>query len=420
MKDIQDNKPLTAIVVIKYVLLFLPALIYFHYVNKDAVNIPGQDDYDAILQFLVNFKVSSLGDKAALLFQQHNEHRILSSRIVYVIYYCVFGDINFRSLIFIADTQLVLTFFIAMSFIKTLLPDNWFLPALVLSVCLFDINNWENANFAMAGMQNYGIIFLCSLSIWLYSRDKKTFVALAMLCQAICMFSSGNGIMASAFVAAYSILRKDRLKSVCSTVTFLISAPLYFLHYSSPASGHPATDMGKIITYFLDLFGSHVVVNNDKLQMVVGLILVVTLIFFLPVTKRLKIQGNTLPLLCMLGFLISSMIVTAIFRCNIPGIPANSSRYLVYSNFVVALLFVFIVYRLKDRPFKGWVMIPGIIIMIICYNMNVNHNKQVFDNMRSVLLTTPYYYPDHDVAKRIATQACLQKIYCIDEHRKGK
>jgi len=420
MDQITGHKPLTGFTVLKYVLLFIPAFIYFHYVNKDAVNIPWQDDYDAVLRFLTDYKAASFSDKLSLLFLQHNEHRIFSSRLVYVVYNFLFGYINFRHLIFIADSQVAFIFLIIVSLIKKLLPDNWFLPSLAASMCLFDINNWENANFAMAGMQNYGVIFLCCLSIWLYTKYKKAFIALAVLCQAICMFSSGNGIVASAFVAAFTILSKNRVKAICGTLTFLVSAPLYFLHYNSPASGHPATDMGKIIPYFLDLFGSHVIFNNDKLQMIVGFILVVALIFFQPVTKKLKIKDGTLPLLCVLGFLVSSMVVTAIFRCNVPGIPANSSRYLIYSNFVVALLFVFIVYRLKNRLFKGLVTLPYIVMLMVGYNMNVNHNKLVFDNMRSALLTTPYYYPDQEVAKRIATQACLQKIYCIEDHRQGK
>src|ERR1017187_10328490 len=109
----------------KYIFLFLPATVYFYIVNKYAVNIPSQDDYAAILDFLCHYKRAHGIDKFFMLFVQHGEHRILSSRIVYVLYDSIFGNINFRNIIFIGNAQLLFAYSILIIFIKKCLAKYW-------------------------------------------------------------------------------------------------------------------------------------------------------------------------------------------------------------------------------------------------------------------------------------------------------
>src|SRR6266542_1891938 len=92
--------------------IFIPAVMYYAVVSQNVVNIPIMDDYEAILQFLLNFKSASFGEKLALMFSQHAEHRLLFSRIVYVTYYTLFGHVNFKHIIFIADLQLLAIFLV--------------------------------------------------------------------------------------------------------------------------------------------------------------------------------------------------------------------------------------------------------------------------------------------------------------------
>src|ERR1039458_9187098 len=86
-----------------FILLFLSPIIYFIYVNKYTLNIPWEDDYDAILSFLCNTKKTNGFDNLSLYLSQQNEHRILSSTIIFSLYDHIFGTINFRGLILIGN-----------------------------------------------------------------------------------------------------------------------------------------------------------------------------------------------------------------------------------------------------------------------------------------------------------------------------
>jgi hypothetical protein len=405
---------------IKYALLFVPAIVYFFYVYKDGVNIPGQDDYDAILNFLLRYNVAPFKEKIWLLFDQHNEHRILLSRIIYVLYYDFFGNINFRALKFIADTQMIMIFLIMITLIKRLLPQNWLPAAFITSLCLFDLNNWENATFAMAAMQNFGIILLFCCAIMLYNKDKMVFIPLAVLLQTVCVFSSGNGIVASAFIVAFTILNKDKVKVILSTLTFLISSPLYFFHYISPSTGHPATNISKIAIYFFDLSGAHIITHNTTTQLLVGIFVITVLAIVFPINKRFVFKKEALPLVCITGFLLASILVTGIFRCNVSGIEFYPSRYLIYPDFLIAIVFILFVYKIQNKRYLISATVISIVLFLLVYNLNINGNKGSFDGMKDVLTKSTYYYPDSTVAKKIADQACAQKIYCIGQHRQIK
>ncbi|MEO7767535.1 MAG: hypothetical protein ABIS01_08920, partial [Ferruginibacter sp.] len=194
--------------------IFIPAIFYFNKVNEYALNLPYGDDYDAVLAFLNKFVSVGFTEKLALMFSQHNEHRILLSRIIFVLYYEVFGTINFRSLIFIANFELVGIFIILVYFIRKSIPEYWNIAAFVLSLSLFDISNFENADFAMAGIQNYGVLLLFLLGILFYSMDKRKYLVAAVFFQAFVVFTSGNGLIASLAMIFYAILLKDKLKII--------------------------------------------------------------------------------------------------------------------------------------------------------------------------------------------------------------
>jgi hypothetical protein len=226
--NIDANTPdLTFLRVLKYLVIFTPAIIYISFVQQFALNLPHWDDYDAILNFLVQFKQGSLSYKLSLLFTQHNEHRILSSRLAYVLYYYVLGSINFRNIIFLNAVILLLTYCVFLWFIKKALPIFWPAAALALSLCMFDVNNFENAQFAMNGMQNYGVILLFVSSIFFYNKDSKKYVPLAVLLQGICVFSSGNGNVASFFILLFVLFSGNNKKRMIALVSFLMFAVLY-------------------------------------------------------------------------------------------------------------------------------------------------------------------------------------------------
>lgn len=410
------NKSSKTLTVLIYILIFAPIAIYLFNVHKYALNIPRQDDYGAILEFLNNFKKNGTEGKIALLFSQHNEHRILSSRIVYAAYYTIFGNINFKNIIYLDALILILFWAIIIYFVKRSIPKDWHVAAFVFSLCLFDLNNFENADFAMAGMQNYGILLLFMASILFYSFNNKKYIIPAVILQALSVFSSGNGNVAAFFIVLFVLLQKDKSKIIVSVAAFIICAPLYYYDYHQPGVSFFTSDMSKVIPYFLHVTGAHFSYDYGMIDAVVLLLI---LLLTLPLGKKLKIKNNTAPLLCLAVFVLASMAVMSLFRAKLAVNFAYSSRYFIYPHLLVAIIFAFVLVLLQGKKIKVPLIIAMLVILLISYNMNCRDGIRGFTSFNTSLKTLTYDFPDSATAKQIADESCRLNIYCI-EHERSK
>lgn len=409
---------------LKYIWIFIPLLPYFNMVNIYAVNLPYQDDYNAILEFLCKFKTANVADKFSLMFSQHVEHRLFFSRIIYVLYNDVFGKVNFRDLIFIGNLELVGVFLLFIYFVKKAVPDYWSIIAIIGGFCLFDLSNYENADFAMCGICNYGAFLFFMLSLCFYDRPGKKFLIPAVIVEVIGIFSSGGGMVGALCIIIFLIFNKDRFKLWVGISTFLLFVPLYFLHYTkASAAGETETglSLGRIMPFFFHMVGSHFSYENG---IIIGIVLLVALAFLLPISLKFEIKPNTLPLLCILCFIFGSQLLASFFRSNQAVIAAYSSRYLIYSHLLVAVMFALLFIKLAGRGSIMWVVTSiAAIIILYSYKGNYDYGEAGFAREKMRLENIPYYYRnDHSpesmkIAQQIEQQACSMNIYCIKDER---
>jgi|GEM_PF-873809 len=398
--------------------IFLPLLPYFKMVNQYDLNLPILDDYDSILKFLNNFKVASFGEKLALLFEQHNEHRIFAQRLIVVIYYFIAGNINFVNLIFIANLQLVVIFIVCVIFIKRAIPKYWNVIAFMVGVCIFDMNNYDNADFAMCGLVNYGVMMLFFLSLLCYSFKSNKYIWLAVLLQAICIFSSGNGIIAAFALVLYTIFTKDKVKIISCTTSFLVFAPLYFIHYQkvTDQTALYTTDLSKIVPFFLHLVGGHF---GYELGVIAGVALLVILLVVFPFEKKWKINEYALPFLCIAAFILASDSIMSVTRSGVKMLDSYSSRYLINPDMLAAITFVLIAIKFEGHKLKWPVTIGLSIVLAYMYSLNYTYGEAGFARYQYRTQSQEYYYlPDKiPYAKAIADRSCQLGIYCIKEER---
>lgn len=399
-----------------WLLVLVPIGIFLRYVNVYALNLPRQDDYDAILDFLINYERAGDGaTKLSLLMAQHNEHRIFTSRLMFVLYHKLFGEFNFRHIIFLNATVLIGLFGTLAHFIRRALPSKWHAAVLGLSLCLFGLNHFENMDFAMAGMQNYGVILLMVGSVYCYSRSSNILIAPAVLLQALCVFSSGNGNLGSAFILLYCLLAKDKKRIIASLCTFLVFAPLYYYRYNPPPPGFFTLNMAKVMPFFLHVVGAHFSFDQG---IPAAILLLVVLLVGLPVRKWLRIEQKDLPLLCIAGFILASVAVMSVFRANMPGSTGYSSRYFIYPALLTAFTFAFVLVKYGDNKMVIRFGVPPIVVLLLlCYNWNCKDGRNGFKGFNEELRTMEYHYPDKERGKRIADEACAMHIYCLEKNR---
>ena len=407
---------------IAYAFICLPAIIHFFVINHFALNLPYYDDFTAILAFLNKYKTSGATDKFLLLFSYHNEHRIFLARFVSLMYYSVFGNINFRGLIFIGNAQLLFILTISIHFIKKALPNHWKLTAFLFSLFIFDLNNWNNADWAMASLQNQSTLFLALASLYFYSLDKKWHLLLAILIQFICTFSSGNGTIASLCIMLYTILSKEKSKMICGIGAFIIFAPMYFIHFK------PLSHSVGIHNFILALFqltSGHFYIGrrNYNIYIMEGISAVyfIALLYLFPIRKKLQIRKEYLPFVSILAFVLCTIALLCRNRGIeiIGGIPP--SRYLIYCNYLTGILFLFFMIKFQQKKFTNIITITFAIIMVFCYARNFKVSYYRTNTWREYVLRNvpnPWGPPEIEEEAAIAKESCRLNIYCIEPEKK--
>jgi len=417
--QVVESKPIDPRLLFSIAILpaLIPIILYYSVISENALNLPYLDDWDAILKFLVNFTNGSFTNKLSLLFSQQNEHRILSSRILYVFYKSIFGTINFKYLIYIGNAQLIVILSVLTYFLRKHVVPYFGLPILVLSFCLFDLSNYENADWAMASAQNYGVIMFFILSIFFYSLNKRCSIYLAVFFQFICAFSSGNGIMAGLAIILFTLLNKEKTKILVSIVSFVIFSALYFFHYHSV----PNQTMGKsaltMLEYFLGLSGAHF---GRDYRNVIAIILYLSIPCLFIVNKRFAIKKDMLPFIPILLFVVASISTTSILRSGGKLSIEQGSytiRYLIYPHLLAGILFCLLAIRVASSKYKLIFVLIAAIFYIKGYKENYSYGDSGFTRINTRLTTIRYNYPDTIAAKKIDADACKNGIYCIGDNR---
>src|ERR1700743_1017778 len=309
--------------------IFTPSVIFYFIVYANASNIPILDDYDAVLKFVINFSHASILDKCELLFSQHNEHQILHSRIIFILYYWIAGAINFRSLILIGAFQLIPVASVVVYFVKKTGVKHWQLMAFIWVLLVFDLSTYESGSIAMYAIQNYGILMLFFCSLYFFSKNGIGWYT-GIVFQFLCIFSGGNGILASFFIVLY-VLRQNVIKKWGPIIVMTICAPLYFIDYVS--GQEKIIDMGKSISYFIRMTGAHFSFYHSFIS---GIIILAAFFSLVPY-KKVWNDERLWSMVCIAGFVLSSMTTIALIRGVTPDAQFQTSRYLIYPQLLISI-----------------------------------------------------------------------------------
>ena len=400
-----------------YILLSLvPILILFHSVYKNSFNIPYWDDYDAILNFLNKWVDLSPMERLKSLFEQHNEHRIVSARILFVLYYSFSKSIDFKNIIFIGNIQLVIIGLTLFYFSIKYTNKYYGISALIISLCLFDISNYENNNWAMASVSNYSIIMFFLLSILCYLSKSKYIIPLAILFQIICTLSNGNGIIATFSILLFTILNKNKLKITASLITSLFAIFLYFFNFSSTSHQDVEKNIIGSIFFITKLLGSHFCYNSI-LRLLVFVMTIIILWNWLwkifRVNKKLDLKKHSV-LISILFFLFSTICVLGVFRSTgYNGAGSYTSRYLIYSHLYMIFIFWVFIALIKDNKYSLKILTITQIIFILGFINNYQFSQTGISKIKNNIQKNQYAYPDINKAEKISNESCLKKIYCL-------
>lgn len=416
------SKPQIKIVIL-IVLAFLPICVFYSTLFSFTVNVPYWDDYDALLNFTSKFHESSLHDKITLIFSQHNEHRIVLSRVVTLVSSYLTGKINFKFLTLLGDLSLfgLLILFICSSFVLR----KKLLFGVLLILLLFHPMYWGDICFATPSLTHVLALFLACASLYLLKSASIGYYILSLLLAVLVTFTDGNGMFVF-FAALPMLLYQKRYRATIIWVCVGIGCILFYFHgYVKPAYHpsisdalfiHPAETMA----YFFCLLGGSFTNFGFNQVALYGMPLFVGIAigaYFLFLIK-IKYYKQNIVISTFLLFLILTSCVIAFSRSGFGVFP---SRYKILSVVILVLCCLSIIEITPDK--KMQFIFPALLSCAVLFSLFSYRN-----NINYVILQKKYLlsglllwkeskrglsYPDQNRADSILSTAIAKGYYSL-------
>ncbi len=329
------------------VLLFAIFAFFSYWFNvlKYATNAPFWDDYDAILNFLNHFILStSIHQKISLLLSQHNEHRIVFDRIITLLYFLATGKINFVFLIIIGDFGLVLIITSLIYFGRK--QGISFIYLVPIIIIMLSFSQYELMTFPMACLQQYYQLLFSLISIYYFTRDNYyRSLVLGIVFATIASFTGGGGLIIFPVMLVFFILNKQLRKALILTLFTIFIFYVYFvlLKYQPTILDilsrkqvfvHPI----EYIKYILAFVGS----AAPKLKVAILLGLIFSFFALIVFIKWLQNKRFAL-LVFIMVFVFVTAAAAGLSRLELGVTETLSSRHSIYSLIMLCTVYIFIV-----------------------------------------------------------------------------
>ncbi len=360
-------------------LILSPIAVFYLVFQKYAVNIPHWDDFAIRNTLAKMLETDSFSEKIKLLFSQHNEHRILLTRLSAWIFYLFQGTLNLKSLMFIGFLALVgllIVFFqISKKYNSPLLA---FVP---VSFILFNVGLFENTFWGMASVQNFGVIFFAFLTFyWLVfsiENQHKHYFYLALFSSFIGVFTSSNGIIIP-LIGGLIFLIQQRKKQFFTWLgsSFIFILGFFYNFHKNPDNVVKTnfTDYNTIIKGLLATFGSvldsSAIAPNKHLDlaMALGLFLLIFVCLFAyqVIFKKynLSIRTNDLFLLSCLAFIGITNVGIVIARISYGIEILLTSKYKIYSVLSLIIFYIVALNSLSEKYKNNFVQLAIFVCVI--------------------------------------------------------
>lgn len=414
----------------------IPIIVYYYIVIHFSINIPVMDDYDSILAYLNKSDYLSFDN----LLSQHNEHRIVWTRLVAAGYYAIFGKINLVHLMFIGNLAVLLIFCLLLKIMNDRqLPSILLVP---VAYMLFNSLSWSNITWAMAILGNYYCMFFALLTFFLWNKRTLWGYGLGLIAGTLTSYTNANGLIVFFVLLLWEgtglftwfqdrvikkggELLKQPIRIWVLLIVILCQCYAYFRGYNFPAA-HQGLDnvllkYPLLIPYAFQVIGSYAFVIGKIAMFLIG---GVELLFILFITYRKYYQKNS-TLYWFLIFSMLSIFAIASGRFGLDIDQAVPSRYRFFAVIVLILIYLaFIELYTQLLVSRTWV-ICFLIVLSIGFNIGSNIIGIQGLSTRKSILTEGIRtwdqsgegldYPDQVRASSVLRESMEKRIYQLPD-----
>jgi hypothetical protein len=317
------------------------------------------------------------------LWAQHNEHRILLSKIVLLLDYRWFYGLDIFPLCCIFLTQLTLLTVLlwAAAAMGRMRGTLWRAVAGISALCLFSTAQWENfVNGFQLAFFFVGLFFSLAIIAVLRSGPEDgvlrgtqwRYAVLAMLAGAAATYSLANGIIVWPIMILVAVLNRCRKNIIVfEAISGLLIAGSYLYHYRTPLPRispwqwlqHPYL----IAVYVVKYVGAPLDFDHLRLAGVFGVIgVAAALLLLLRIMLSSERQPFLLFLASLLLFVVASAAMTALGRLNFGTDQALSSRYNTAALLLWLSLAIWLLRFVGRRSALALVAVETGLLLVIC------------------------------------------------------
>lgn len=400
--------------------LAIPFVLFIYAVGTLSVNVPYWDDYDAILGYLCS------PCRMFRLFEFHNEHRIMTVRLVGELVYGLLGRFDFRMMIYVGN--LLFLVYVGVVIARVLRQKElslwWYVPVgwSLLSILMF-----ENMFWALTSVQSNAVLLFALLSLLCMMRfsGKAGYLLAALFFAFMCTFTSGSGVFIWPCLLGMICQRRSHRKERgldWALVAIMIAAccclSFYFYGFSRAGEGVALLIRQPlcVAAYFFAFCGAGAHVLPLAVVVGVGVVGFVVWLFL----RRSRIDDPAI--FFFLCFLLCSAASAAVFRSEGGVGQALGFRYRVVSVSILCCCII-----LAAKPFMArWQRFSLPLcaaVTVVCVFMNLSAYLLAYPQLvvrRDAHLegvarwphdNSGLVHPDTDCAAEILRQCADKGIY---------
>lgn len=398
-----------------YLLIALWVIGYFYFLNLFSLNVPYGDDLELFLHFWMKYeKATSISEKIAILFDQFVEHRLMFTRLVFLVLVKL-GIANIKLVVLIGNSFLIVLLWIFHSILikHYKLPIYSLLPVtfLIFQPCYsFDGMIWAAATLAYIPVSTLSI-----LTIYLLWKKSSQAFWLSIFTGFITVYTFGNGQFIL-IVAAFFLVTQQRWKDLTIWIAFtVLTLSSYYYHYEIQYGrpniflnilNHPSYILINIFVFLGGLLEQEENLTqlfsvNNVLSTFIGFVVIVTFLVMLYLWFKSFFQiykskygsdmlagkapnpSSFFWLSAILFFIISAAIFS-ISRTSTDAVYAHINRYRIHSVCAVILSYGFIIVLLKPKQRTYFLQFSIIISLLFSISSYYFFYYWLSDNTRTL------------------------------------
>lgn len=338
------------------------------------------DEFDTALAFILKIKDGiAPGEFLQELFAINNEHRMVTSRLLFAASYWLSGTINFAWVDLAGNAAIVALCLVLVASAGP--PERRLRLGVLLTFLIFQLEHYENFLWSGSSIDHFQVIFLAAGALLALTRETRAATLAGALLAILATFTLAHGLAVwpvGAVLLALSGRRRDL--AIWGTVSLLAVAGFFAgftVNSAESFATFSATGAGKVLLYWLSILGAVPALGYPPAAPFLGggLLLILALAVWHGAFRRERLA---LPL-ATFTLLATSMI--AFGRAEHSG-GEVFSRYYVLSALAWALGLYMLLNR-YSHPRRPLTLLAAVLPLLVAFN--VIANRQFTDETESWL-----------------------------------